>query len=242
MKRSNFNRTENDFSFFDGARHPSKASALFRLAKASCIQINMEYLSEVFRVDENSGLTYPDSVYGTDSHTPMVNGLGVLGWGVGGIEAEMAMLGRDTAFPVPEVVGIRLSGTAQAGITATDVVLTVTERLREVGVVSKFVEFCGATLSQLPVADRATIANMAPEYGATCVFFPIDDQTLRYLALSGRSETEVEAIHRCAKAQGLWRDDDAELPTFRYAGRYRPLGYRPKHSWPETTTRPRAPQ
>ena len=174
-------------------------------------QINAEFLSRGYRVDAARNLAYPDTLYGTDSHTPMVNGLGVLGWGVGGLEAEMAMLGRETSFPVPEVVGIRLAGRLRPGVTATDLVLTITERLRRLGVVGKFVEFCGDSLDALPAADRCTIANMAPEYGATCVYFPIDRQTLDYLALTGREPEQVALVEACARAQGLWRDCSAPV-------------------------------
>ena len=177
-------------------------------------QINLEYLARVFQLDAATGLAFPDTVYGTDSHTPMVNGLGILGWGVGGLEAETAMLGRASTFPVPEVLGVELVGRASPGVTATDIVLTITQRLRAHGVVGKFIEFTGERLKDLPVADRATIANMAPEYGATCVYFPIDRQTVTYLALSGRESDHVELVERCAHAQGLWRDDRSKAPAF----------------------------
>ena len=177
-------------------------------------QINIEHLARGYQVDEKTGTAYPDSVYGTDSHTPMVNGIGVVGWGVGGLEAEMAMLGRVTSFPVPEVIGIRLVGARNPGITATDLVLTITERLRKLGVVGKFVEFCGDSLDALPAADRCTISNMAPEYGATCVYFPIDRQTIDYLALSGRDAEHITFVERCARAQGLWRDAQTPVPEF----------------------------
>lgn len=172
-------------------------------------QINIEYLARGYQFDEDKKLAFPDSVYGTDSHTPMVNGVGVVGWGVGGLEAEMAMLGRETTFPLPEVVGIRLIGNKKPGVTATDLVLTITELLRQHGVVGKFVEFTGDSLDQLPVADRCTIANMAPEYGATCVYFPFDQRTLDYLSLSGREPEQVRLIEQCAQAQGLWREPSA---------------------------------
>jgi len=177
-------------------------------------QINIEYLARIYQLDATAGTASPDTVYGTDSHAPMVNGLGVVGWGVGGLEAEMAMLGRETSFPVPDVVGVRLTGRMQPGITATDLVLTITQRLRALGVVAKFVEFCGESLDALTAADRCTIANMAPEYGATCVFFPIDGHTLDYLALSGREAGHVALVEVCARAQGLWRDAAAPEPWF----------------------------
>ncbi len=172
-------------------------------------QVNLEYLAKV--VWEKDGVLYPDSVVGTDSHTTMINGLGVLGWGVGGIEAEAVMLGQPIYMLVPEVVGVRLTGRLPEGTTATDLVLRVTEMLRKHGVVNKFVEFFGAGLAEMPLANRATIANMAPEYGATCGFFPIDDQTLAYLRLSGRDEALVQTIEMYAKAQGFWRDDAREV-------------------------------
>lgn len=175
-------------------------------------QINIEYLARGYQIDADKGIAYPDTVYGTDSHTPMVNGMGVVGWGVGGLEAEMAMLGRETSFPVPEVVGINLIGERPSGTTATDLVLTITQMLRKLGVVGKFIEFGGDGLGSLPVADRCTIANMAPEFGATCVYFPIDDLTLDYLALSGRELGQIELVKQCAKAQGLWRREG--MPVF----------------------------
>ncbi len=172
-------------------------------------QVNLEYLAKV--VWEKDGVLYPDSVVGTDSHTTMINGLGVLGWGVGGIEAEAVMLGQPIYMLIPEVVGVRLTGKLPEGATATDLVLRVTEMLRKHGVVNKFVEFFGAGLADMPLANRATIANMAPEYGATCGYFPIDDQTLTYLRLSGRDEALVQTVELYAKAQGLWRDDARDI-------------------------------
>jgi aconitate hydratase len=171
-------------------------------------QVNLEYLARVVFADPE-GLAYPDTVVGTDSHTTMINGVGVLGWGVGGIEAEAAMLGQPSTMLIPEVIGVKLSGRLAEGATATDLVLTVTEMLRKRGVVEKFVEFFGDGLAQLPLADRATIANMAPEYGATCGIFPIDDVTLDYLRLTGRSEQQVALVREYAKRQGLWRKDGA---------------------------------
>ena len=171
-------------------------------------QVNLEYLARVVFADEK-GLAYPDTVVGTDSHTTMINGVGVLGWGVGGIEAEAAMLGQPSTMLIPEVIGVKLTGRLAEGATATDLVLTVTEMLRKRGVVEKFVEFFGDGLAQLPLADRATIANMAPEYGATCGIFPIDDVTLDYLRLTGRAEPQVALVREYAKKQGLWREDGA---------------------------------
>ncbi|MFP3926987.1 aconitate hydratase AcnA [Pseudomonas sp. W5-36] len=172
-----------------------------------CHQVNLEYLGRTVWTKEEDGRTYafPDTLVGTDSHTTMINGLGVLGWGVGGIEAEAAMLGQPVSMLIPEVVGFKLSGKLREGITATDLVLTVTQMLRKKGVVGKFVEFYGDGLADLPLADRATIANMAPEYGATCGFFPVDDVTLDYLRLSGRPDETVQLVEAYCKAQGLWR-------------------------------------
>ena len=180
-----------------------------------CHQVNLEYLAQVVwtRDDGGTEVAYPDTLVGTDSHTTMVNGLAVLGWGVGGIEAEAAMLGQPISMLVPEVVGVRLSGALAEGATATDLVLTVTEMLRGHGVVGKFVEFCGPGLDNLTLADRATIANMAPEYGATCGFFPVDDETLRYLSFTSRDAERVALVEAYAKEQGLWRDADNE-PEF----------------------------
>jgi aconitate hydratase len=174
-------------------------------------QVNLEYLARVIFDAESGGTrrAYPDTLVGTDSHTTMINGLGVLGWGVGGIEAEAAMLGQPVTMLIPQVVGFRLEGRLQPGATATDLVLTVTEMLRSKGVVDKFVEFFGDGLGNLPLADRATIANMAPEYGSTCGLFPIDAETVRYLELSGRPRERLELVSAYAKAQGLWRNPGA---------------------------------
>jgi aconitate hydratase len=180
-------------------------------------QVNLEHIAQtVWASVDQSGATvaYPDTLVGTDSHTTMVNGLGVLGWGVGGIEAEAAMLGQPVSMLIPDVVGFRLSGELKEGITATDLVLTVTQMLRAKGVVGRFVEFYGPGLDALSLADRATIANMAPEYGATCGFFPIDERTIDYLKLTGRDEDRIELVRAYAKAQGMWRDADAPEPLF----------------------------
>lgn len=176
-----------------------------------CHQVNLEYLARVVWTSETSNGTttaYPDTLVGTDSHTTMINALGVLGWGVGGIEAEAAMLGQPISMLIPKVVGVHLTGALRDGVTATDLVLVIVERLRQHGVVGCFVEFYGAGLETLSLADRATIANMAPEYGATCGFFPIDSETLTYLRLSSRPERTVALVEAYAKQQGLWRDDD----------------------------------
>ncbi|MEM8596218.1 MAG: aconitate hydratase AcnA [Pseudomonadota bacterium] len=174
-----------------------------------CHQVNLEYLAQTVWTDtDQTGATvaYPDTLVGTDSHTTMVNGMAVLGWGVGGIEAEAAMLGQPISMLVPEVVGFRLDGALKEGVTATDLVLRIVEMLRQKGVVGKFVEFYGDGLDSLPLADRATIGNMAPEYGATCGFFPIDEETLRYLQVSGRDEDRIALVKAYAQANGLWRD------------------------------------
>ncbi len=177
-------------------------------------QVNLEYLARVVFVDDKTGQAYPDTLVGTDSHTTMVNGLGVLGWGVGGIEAEAAMLGQPMSMLIPQVLGVELHGELPQGATATDLVLTVTQMLREKGVVGMFVEFHGAGLEKLPLADRATIGNMSPEFGSTCAIFPIDAETLRYLAFTGRPPEQIELVEAYARAQGLWHDADSERPAY----------------------------
>ena len=181
-----------------------------------CHQVNLEYLAQTVWTKTENGetLAYPDTLVGTDSHTTMVNGLAVLGWGVGGIEAESSMLGQPVSMLIPEVVGFKLTGKLPEGATATDLVLTVTQMLRAKGVVGKFVEFYGPGLDELPLADRATIANMAPEYGATCGFFPIDKETLAYLRFTGRDEDRVKLVEAYAKAQGMWREKGSPDPAF----------------------------
>ena len=176
-------------------------------------QVNLEYLARVVFVDDD-GLAYPDTLVGTDSHTTMINGLGVLGWGVGGIEAEAAMLGQPLSMLIPQVLGFRLRGELPEGATATDLVLTVTEILRERGVVGKFVEFYGQGLAHLPLADRATIGNMSPEFGSTCAIFPIDAETLRYLEFSGRPPEVIELVEAYAREQGMWHDEDSPEPVY----------------------------
>jgi aconitate hydratase len=200
-------------------RWAQKAFAGFQVVPPGtgiCHQVNLEYLARVVQSREIDGETvvYPDTLVGTDSHTTMVNGLGVLGWGVGGIEAEAVLLGQPIEMLAPEVVGFRFTGELPEGATATDLVLTVTQILRRHKVVGKFVEYTGAGLSQLGLADRATLANMAPEYGATCGFFPVDEETLRYLRLTGRDDTLVELVEWYCKEQGLFRTDDAPEPRF----------------------------
>ena len=181
-----------------------------------CHQVNLEYLGQAVWTKEENGETvaYPDTCVGTDSHTTMINGLGVLGWGVGGIEAEAAMLGQPISMLLPEVIGFRLTGKPKEGITATDIVLTVVQMLRQKGVVSKFVEFFGPGLNNMTLADRATIGNMGPEYGATCGFFPIDSETLHYLNVSGRDEDRIALVEAYSKAQGMWREEGSADPVF----------------------------
>src|SRR5881275_3278182 len=181
-----------------------------------CHQVNLEYLSQVVWTTNEAGKTiaYPDTLVGTDSHTTMVNGLAVLGWGVGGIEAEAAMLGQPISMLLPEVVGVRLTGKLAEGATATDLVLTITQMLRRRGVVGRFVEYCGPGCSELALADRATIGNMSPEYGATCGFFPIDAETIRYLTLTARDPARVKLVEAYAKAQGMLRTTRTPDPVF----------------------------
>src|SRR5947209_7681895 len=181
-----------------------------------CHQVNLEYLAQTVWVNEDLGhaVAYPDTVVGTDSHTTMVNGLSVLGWGVGGIEAEAAMLGQPYSMLLPEVIGVKLSGKLKEGITATDLVLTVTQMLRRRGVVGRFVEFFGPGLDNLTIEDRATIGNMAPEYGATCGFFPVDDDTIDYLTKTARKSDRVALVKAYAKAQGMYRTKTTPDPIF----------------------------
>ena len=207
-----FERNMERYSFL---RWGQKAFNNFRVVPPGtgiCHQVNLEYLAQVVwtRGDDWDTIAYPDTCVGTDSHTTMVNGLGVLGWGVGGIEAEAAMLGQPVSMLIPDVVGFKLTGKLADGITATDLVLTVTNMLRAKGVVGKFVEFYGPGLADLALADRATIANMAPEYGATCGIFPIDEETIRYLKLTAREDSRVTLVEEYAKAQGMWRENDGE--------------------------------
>src|SRR3989442_14792592 len=181
-----------------------------------CHQVNLERLSRVVQTGKDAKGSYalPDTLLGTDSHTTMVNGLGVLGWGVGGIEAEAALLGRPTYLPTPVVIGVRMTGALRPGATATDLVLTLTEMLRKHGVVNKFVEFCGAGLSSLSVPDRATLSNMCPEYGATSSLFPVDQQTLRYLETTGRDRQLIDLVERYIREQGMFRTDQSPTPVF----------------------------
>ncbi|MDY0020939.1 aconitate hydratase AcnA [Arenimonas caeni] len=207
-----FQRNQERYSFL---RWGQKAFDNFKVVPPNTgivHQVNLEHLARVVMTGEKDGelVAYPDTVFGTDSHTTMINGIGVLGWGVGGIEAEAAMLGQPSSMLIPQVVGFKLTGKLPEGATATDLVLTVTQMLRKHGVVGKFVEFFGEGLDHLPLADRATIANMAPEYGATCGIFPVDAESLNYLRLSGRSEEQIALVEAYAKAQGLWRDASVE--------------------------------
>ncbi|RAP37925.1 aconitate hydratase 1 [Legionella quinlivanii] len=204
---------------YEFLRWGQKAFANFQVVPPGtgiCHQVNLEYLGKTVWTSEYNGhlYAYPDTLVGTDSHTTMINGLGVLGWGVGGIEAEAAMLGQPVSMLIPEVIGFKLTGKLREGITATDLVLTVTQMLRKKGVVGKFVEFYGTGLAALPLADRATISNMAPEYGATCGFFPVDKETLRYLELTGRDEHRIKLVEAYCKAQGMWYDQNSADPEF----------------------------
>ncbi|EEQ09591.1 Aconitate hydratase 1 [Yersinia mollaretii ATCC 43969] len=199
-------------------RWGQKAFSRFRVVPPGtgiCHQVNLEYLGQTVWHEQQGDkrVAYPDTLVGTDSHTTMINGLGILGWGVGGIEAEAAMLGQPVSMLIPDVVGFKMTGKMREGITATDLVLTVTQMLRKHGVVGKFVEFYGDGLADLPLADRATIANMSPEFGATCGFFPVDDVTLGYMRLSGRSDEQIALVEAYSKAQGLWRNPGDE-PMF----------------------------
>ena len=210
---------ERNYERYEFLRWGQKAFQNFRVVPPDtgiCHQVNLEYLAKAIWSDERDGKTYayPDTLVGTDSHTTMINGLGVLGWGVGGIEAEAAMLGQPISMLIPEVIGMKLSGKLREGITATDLVLAVTFLLRKKGVVGKFVEFFGPGLHDLSIADRATIGNMAPEYGATCGYFPIDQATLDYLRLSGRDEQTIALVEAYTKKQGLWHDPNLPDPVF----------------------------
>ena len=207
-----FERNEERYAFLRWGQTAFDNFAVVPPNTGICHQVNLEYLSRV--VTERDGQAFPDTLVGTDSHTTMVNGLGVLGWGVGGIEAEAAMLGQPVSMLLPQVVGFRLDGALPEGSTATDLVLTVTERLREKGVVGKFVEFYGPGLAKLPLADRATIGNMSPEFGSTCAIFPIDAETLRYLEFSGRPAEQIELVEAYAREQGMFHDESSDEATY----------------------------
>jgi hypothetical protein len=205
-------------------------------------QVNIEYLARTVMV--RGGVAYPDTVVGTDSHTTMVNGMGVLGWGVGGIEAEAAMLGQPVSMLIPRVVGFKLNGSLPEGTTATDLVLTITQMLRTHGVVGKFVEFYGSGVAAVPLANRATIGNMSPEFGSTCAIFPIDDETIRYLDLTGRRPEQVALVEAYAKAQGMWHDPAKEATYSEYLELDCPLWclQSPDRSAPRTECRCRTPR
>ena len=206
-------------------RWGQQAFANFRVVPPGtgiCHQVNLEYLAQTVwtrkgkdpKTKKSVEYAFPDTLVGTDSHTTMINGLSVLGWGVGGIEAEAAMLGQPISMLIPEVIGFRVTGKLREGVTATDLVLTVTQMLRKKGVVGKFVEFYGPGLDEMSLEDRATIANMAPEYGATCGFFPIDAETLRYLKATARKPARVALVEKYAKTQGLYRTPKSPDPEF----------------------------
>ncbi len=214
--RLEFERNGERYRFLKWAQNAFGNLTIVPPATGIVHQVNLEYLAKVVQVKEDNGksLIYPDTLVGTDSHTTMINGLGVLGWGVGGIEAEAGMLGQPSYFPVPEVVGVRLTGSLSLGATATDLALRITQLLRQRGVVGRFVEYFGEGVDSLSLADRATVANMAPEYGATCGFFPVDEETLNYLKLTGRSEEQLELIRTYLQANGMFYSDKKEEPVY----------------------------
>jgi aconitate hydratase len=209
-----FERNRERYAFLRWAQEAFGNLAVVPPDTGICHQVNLEYLARVVFSEEASGRAYADTMVGTDSHTTMVNGLGVLGWGVGGIEAEAAMLGQPVSMLIPQVLGVKLHGRLREGATATDLVLTVTEMLRARGVVGMFVEFFGAGLAGLPIADRATIGNMSPEFGCTCAIFPVDSETLRYLEFTGRPRERIELVEAYCREQGLWHDADTREPSF----------------------------
>ena len=208
-----FERNGERYSFLKWGQQAFKNFRIVPPGTGICHQVNLEYLSKVVWSEKykDENYLFPDTLVGTDSHTTMVNGLSVLGWGVGGIEAEAGMLGQPISMLIPEVIGFEVTNKMPEGTTATDLVLTIVKMLRDKGVVGKFVEFYGDGLKNLTLADRATIANMAPEYGATCGFFPIDDETLKYLRFSGRDENTVNIVENYAKEQGLWASEEIEF-------------------------------
>ncbi len=209
-------RNKERYEFLKWGQEAFENSNIVPPGTGICHQVNLEYLAKTIwtKTVDGETIAYPDTLVGTDSHTTMINGLGVLGWGVGGIEAEAAMLGQPISMLIPEVIGFRLTGELNPGVTATDLVLRVVEELRLKGVVGKFVEFFGTGLKKLPLADRATLANMAPEYGATCGFFPIDEETIKYMKLSNRDTQHIAMVEAYAKAQGMWYDADTPDPVF----------------------------
>src|SRR5689334_20614343 len=211
-----YERNEERYKFLKWGQQAFRNFRVVPPGTGICHQVNLEYLGQVVWTNTEDGETtaYPDTCVGTDSHTTMINGLGVLGWGVGGIEAEAAMLGQPVSMLLPEVIGFRLTGKLKEGVTATDLVLTITQILRKKGVVGKFVEFYGAGLSALSLADRATVANMAPEYGATMGFFPVDAETLHYLRFTNRPPDLIALVEAYTKAQGLFRTDETPDPLY----------------------------
>ncbi|VAW08959.1 Aconitate hydratase, partial [hydrothermal vent metagenome] len=209
-----FERNQERYEFLKWGKSAFDNFSVVPPATGIIHQVNLEYLGKV--VWDEGGMLYPDSLVGTDSHTTMINGLGIVGWGVGGIEAEAVMVGQPIYMLLPEVVGFKLTGAMPEGATATDLVLRVTELLRAHGVVGKFVEFYGPGLTEMALADRATLANMAPEYGATVGFFPVDERTIEYLRLSGRDEALIETVEQYCKLQGMWRDDDRDITYSSY--------------------------
>jgi aconitate hydratase len=211
-----YERNEERYKFLKWGQQAFRNFRVVPPGTGICHQVNLEYLGQVVwtKTEDGETVAYPDTCVGTDSHTTMINGLGVLGWGVGGIEAEAAMLGQPVSMLLPEVIGFKLTGKLKEGVTATDLVLTVTQMLRKKGVVGKFVEFFGPGLSNMTLADRATIGNMAPEYGATCGFFPVDAETIKYLTTSGRDSDRIALVEAYSKAQGMWRDASSEDPVF----------------------------
>src|SRR5688500_4051741 len=211
-----YERNEERYAFLRWGQQAFDSFRVVPPATGICHQVNLEYLGQVVfsRGDDEVTQAYPDTLVGTDSHTTMINGLGVLGWGVGGIEAEAAMLGQPISMLLPKVLGFKLGGELPEGATATDLVLTVTEMLREQGVVGKFVEFYGPGLHTLGLADRATIGNMSPEFGSTCAIFPVDQETLRYLEFTGRPTELIELVDAYTREQGMFHEPDSEEPTF----------------------------
>jgi aconitate hydratase len=211
-----YERNAERFAFLRWCQRSFKGVRVVPPGKGIMHQLNLEYIGRVVWTEDtpDGALAYPDTLVGTDSHTPMINGLGILGWGVGGIEAEAVMVGKPIAFALPEVVGVEIEGRLRDGVTPTDLVLAITEQLRGLGVVNKFVEFFGPGLDALSVADRGTIANMAPEYGATAVYFPIDARTIDYLRMTAREDGHIRLVEAYARAQKLWRDADAPAPAF----------------------------
>ena len=210
---SEFSKNRERYNFLKWGQQAFNALRIVPPGTGICHQINLEKFSKVIWLDRELGkkIVYPDTIIGTDSHTTMVNALSVLGWGVGGIEAEAVMLGQPISLKIPKVVGCKITGKVREGVTSTDVVLSLTNLLRSYGVVGKFVEFYGSGLNNLSLADRSTISNMSPEYGATCSFFPIDQEVLKYLKFTGRTKEQIRLVEKYAKIQGLWRINKRSL-------------------------------